>query len=72
LKKKDPNIIQAAEMEYLSSVKSCTGTDRLRNEDIRNGLGIFPLYENTKEYKENFKKYIFAKDRTDSLSISSK
>jgi hypothetical protein len=37
--------IQAAEMKYLRTVKGCTRTDQIRNEDIRNELGISPLSE---------------------------
>jgi hypothetical protein len=39
LKKIDWNRIQAAEMKYLRTVKSCTEIDQLRNEDIQNELG---------------------------------
>jgi hypothetical protein len=51
----DWNIIQAAEMKYLRTVKGCIKTDQLRNEDIRNDLGIFPLYENITEFKDKWK-----------------
>jgi hypothetical protein len=37
------NRIQAAEMKYLRTVKGCTRLDQIRNEDIRNELGISPL-----------------------------
>jgi hypothetical protein len=41
-RKRDLNRIQAAEMKYLRTVKGCTGLDQMRNEDIRNELGIPP------------------------------
>jgi hypothetical protein len=39
------NRIQAAEMKYLRTVKGCTRLDQIRNEDVRNELGISPLSE---------------------------
>jgi hypothetical protein len=39
-RKRDWNRIQAAEMKYLRTVKRCTRLDQIRNEDIRNDLGI--------------------------------
>jgi hypothetical protein len=45
LRKRDWNRIQAAEMKYLRTVKRCTRLDQIRNEDIRNELGISPLSE---------------------------
>jgi hypothetical protein len=45
LRKTDWNRIQAAEMKYLRTLKGCSKIDQLRNEDIRNELGIPPLYE---------------------------
>jgi hypothetical protein len=50
-RKRDCNRIQAAEMEYLSTVKGCTRLDQIRNEDIRNELGISPLSEKIIEYR---------------------
>jgi hypothetical protein len=43
LRKRDWNRIQAAEMKYLRTVKGCTRLDQIRNEDIRNELGISAL-----------------------------
>jgi hypothetical protein len=43
LRKRDWNRIQAAEMKCLRTVKGCTRLDQIRNEDIRNELGISPL-----------------------------
>jgi hypothetical protein len=37
-------------MKYLRTVKGCTKIDQLRNE-----LGILPLYEKLTEYKNNWK-----------------
>jgi hypothetical protein len=44
-RKSDWNRIQAEEMKYLRTVKGCTRLDQIRNEDIRNELGISPLSE---------------------------
>jgi hypothetical protein len=44
-RKRDWNMIQAAEIKYLRTVKGCTRLDHIRNEDIRNELGISPLRE---------------------------
>jgi hypothetical protein len=42
-RKREWNKIQAAEMKYLRTVKGCTRLDHIRNEDIRNELGISPF-----------------------------
>jgi hypothetical protein len=42
-RKRDWNRIQAAEMKYLRTVKGCSRLEQIRNEDIRNKLGIPPL-----------------------------
>jgi hypothetical protein len=44
-RKRDWNRIQAAETKYLRTLKGCTRLDQIRNEDIRNELGISPLSE---------------------------
>jgi hypothetical protein len=44
-RKSDWNRIQAEELKYLRTVKGCTRLDQIRNEDIRNELGISPLSE---------------------------
>jgi hypothetical protein len=46
------NIIQAAEMKYLRTVKGCTRLDQIRNKDIRNELGISPLSEKNNRIQE--------------------
>jgi hypothetical protein len=43
--------IQTAEVKYLRTVKGCTRLDQIRNEDIRNELGISPLSEKIIEYR---------------------
>jgi hypothetical protein len=55
LKKRDRNRIQAAEIKYLRTVSGCTNIDQLRKEDIRNELGIAPLYEKITEYTNKWK-----------------
>jgi hypothetical protein len=51
LRKRDWNRIQAAETKYLVTVKGCTRLDPIRNEDIRNELGISPSSEKIIEYR---------------------
>jgi hypothetical protein len=50
-RKRDWKIIQEAEMKYLRTVKRCTRLDQIRNEDMRNELGISPLSEIITEYR---------------------
>jgi hypothetical protein len=50
-RKRDWNRIQGTEMKYLRTVKGCTRLDQIRNEDIRKELGISPLSEKIKEYR---------------------
>jgi hypothetical protein len=42
-------------MKYLRTVKGCTRLDQIRNEDIRNELGISPLGEKIIEYRNKWK-----------------
>jgi hypothetical protein len=42
-------------MKYLRTVKGCTRLDQIRNEDIRNELGISPLSEKIIEYRNTWK-----------------
>jgi hypothetical protein len=42
-RKTDWNRIKAAETKYLRTVKGCIRLDQIRNEDVRNELGIFSL-----------------------------
>jgi hypothetical protein len=58
LRERDWNRIQAAEMKYLRTVKGCTGLDQIRNEDIRNELGISPLSEKITEYRNKWKAHL--------------
>jgi hypothetical protein len=58
LRKRDWKRIQAAEMKYLRTVKGCTRLDQIRNEDIRNELGISPLSENITEYRNKWKAHL--------------
>jgi hypothetical protein len=39
-------------MKYLRTVKGCTRLDQIRNEDIRNELGISPLSEKNNRIQE--------------------
>jgi hypothetical protein len=40
-----------AEMKYLITVKGCTSLYQIRNEDIRNELGMSPSSEKIIEYR---------------------
>jgi hypothetical protein len=51
LRKRDWNRIQAAELKYLRTVKGCARLDQIRNEDIRNELGISPFSEKIIGYR---------------------
>jgi hypothetical protein len=51
-RKRDWNRIHAAEMKYLGTVKGYTRLDQIRNEDIRNELGISPLSEKNNGIQE--------------------
>jgi hypothetical protein len=42
-------------MKYLRTVKGCTRLDQIRNEDIRDELGISPLSEAIIEYRNKWK-----------------
>jgi hypothetical protein len=51
-------------MKYLRTVKGCTRLDQIRNEDIRNELGISPLSEKTIEYRNKWKAYLQRMEHT--------
>jgi hypothetical protein len=61
---RDWNRIQAAEMNYLRTVKGCTRLDRIRNEDIMNELGISPLSEKIIECRNKWKAYLQGMEHT--------
>jgi hypothetical protein len=63
LRKRDWNTIQAAEMKYLRTVKGCTRLE-IRNEDIRNELGISPLSEKIIEYRNKWKVHLQRMEHT--------
>jgi hypothetical protein len=44
-------------MKYLRTVKACTRLDHIRNEDIRNELGISPLNEKF-HYRNKWKAHL--------------
>jgi hypothetical protein len=50
-------------MKYLRTIKGCTRLDQIRNEDIRNEMGISPLSEKIIEYRNKWKAQ-FAKNGT--------
>jgi hypothetical protein len=55
LRQRDWKRIQAAEMKYLRTVKGCIRLDQIRNEDVRNELGISSLSEKIIEYRNKWK-----------------
>jgi hypothetical protein len=63
-RKRDWNRIQAAEMKYLRTIKGCTRLDQIRNEDIRNELGISPLSEKIIEYRNKWKAHLQIMEHT--------
>jgi hypothetical protein len=63
-RKGDWNRVQAAEMKYLRTVKGCTRLDQIRNEDIRNELGISPLSEKIIEYRYTWKAHLQRMEHT--------
>jgi hypothetical protein len=63
-RKRDWNRIQAAEMKYLRTVKRYTRLYQIRNEDIRNDLGISPLSENIIEYRNKWKAHLQGMEHT--------
>lgn len=42
-------------MKYRRTVKGCTTTDQLRNDDIQKQLDTFPLFEKITEYRDKRK-----------------
>jgi hypothetical protein len=63
-RKRDWNRIQEAEMKYLRTLKGCTRLDQMRNEDMRNELGISSLSEIITEYRNKLKAHLQRKERT--------
>jgi hypothetical protein len=64
LRKREWNRIQAAEMKCLRTVKGCTRLDQVRNENIINDLGIFPLIEKIIEYRNKWKAHMQRMEHT--------
>jgi hypothetical protein len=64
LKKRDWNLIQAAEIKYLQTVKGCAVTDQLRNGDVGNKFCIFPLCEKSYDTEINGKMYSLMMEQT--------
>jgi hypothetical protein len=51
-------------MKYLRTVKGCTRLDQIRDEDIRNELGISPFSENITEYRNKWKAHLQRMEHT--------
>jgi hypothetical protein len=45
--------LQAAEMRFLRSVKGCIRLDKIGNEDIRKELGVFPINDKMRRYRQD-------------------
>jgi hypothetical protein len=52
------------QMKYLRTVKGCTRLDQIRNEDIRNDLGIPPLSQKIIEYRNKRKAHLQRMEHT--------
>jgi hypothetical protein len=63
-RERDSNIIQAAEMKYLRTDKGCTRLDQIRNEDLRNEMGISPLSKKIIEYRNKWKSHLQRMEHT--------
>ena len=57
-RKRDKSNIQSAEMRFLRTVKGCTRRDHIKNDDIREELGIFNLNEKIEEYREKWRLHL--------------
>jgi hypothetical protein len=51
-------------MKYLRTVKGCTRLDQIRNEDIRNELGISPLSKQIIEYRKKWETHLQRMEHT--------
>jgi hypothetical protein len=51
-------------MKYLRTVKRSTRLDQIRNEDIRNELGISPLSEKIIEHRNKWKAHLQRMEHT--------
>jgi hypothetical protein len=51
-------------MKYLRTVKGCTRLDQIRNEDIRNELGISPLSKKIIQYRNKWKAHLQRMEHT--------
>ena len=58
MKKSHKTRIQAAEIKFLRSVKSCSKQDRFRNEEIREELEIYNLNEKIEMHRRNWKDHL--------------
>jgi hypothetical protein len=51
-------------LRYIITIKGCTRLDYIRNEDIRNELGICPLSEKIIEYRNKWKAHLQRMEHT--------
>lgn len=55
---KDMRQLEASEMKFLRAAKGCTREDRIRNETIREELGVQPIVDIAAGYKEKWKAHV--------------
>jgi hypothetical protein len=59
MRKRDMRKLQAAKMRFLRSVKGCTRLDKIRNEDIRNELGVFSVNDRIRRrYRQDWLEHV--------------
>jgi hypothetical protein len=54
MRKRDMQKLQAAEMCFLRFVKGRTRLDKIRNEDIREKLGVFSINDRIRRYRKDW------------------
>lgn len=56
-RKKDESRTQAVEVSILISVEGCTHLDRMRNDEVREDLGIFSIQDKTELYTGSWREH---------------
>jgi hypothetical protein len=62
MNREDRRIVEAAEMEFLKCVAGYTLKDQVRNDNIRQQLGIFNLNDTIQQNKKNWHEHILRMD----------
>lgn len=58
LRRADESSIQSAEMKFLRAVKGCTRRDHIRNDAIREELGVTPVLTQIHNYKKRWAEHL--------------